>query len=166
MTRRQLLFSAGAAVGLVPVVGWVGSRGALDPALATKRFPVEKTKDEWKAQLSPEAYRVLREHGTERAFSSSLNDEKREGTFTCAGCGLGLFDHETKFDSGTGWPSFWRPLAGAVGNSVDRSWFRVRNEIHCASCGGHLGHVFPDGPAPTGERYCMNGVAMDFKPKA
>jgi methionine-R-sulfoxide reductase len=108
---------------------------------------------------------VLREHGTERAFTSPLNNEKHKGTFLCAGCGQPLFDSSTKFDSGTGWPSFWKPLDGAVGTSVDRSWFMTRTEVHCARCGGHIGHVFEDGPPPTGLRYCMNGVAMTFKPQ-
>ena len=108
--------------------------------------------------------RVLREHGTERAFTSPLNNEKRQGTFVCAGCGQRLFSSDTKFESGTGWPSFYKPLAGAVGTTIDRSWLVVRTEVNCARCGGHLGHVFPDGPPPTGERYCMNGVAMKFEP--
>lgn len=126
---------------------------------------IEKTDSEWRDSLSPEAYRVLREHGTERAGTSPLNREKRKGVFTCAGCGKELFASDTKFESGTGWPSFWAPISGdAVGTSEDRSWFMKRTEVHCADCGGHLGHVFPDGPKPTGLRYCMNGVAMDFKP--
>ena len=108
---------------------------------------------------------MLREHGTERAFTSPLNNEKRQGTFVCAGCGQLLFSSDTKYESGTGWPSFYKPLEGAVGTTIDRSWFGVRIEVHCASCGGHLGHVFPDGPPPTGQRYCMNGVAMKFEPK-
>jgi peptide-methionine (R)-S-oxide reductase len=126
--------------------------------------PFRKSDDEWRRLLSPEAYRVLREHGTERAFTSPLNEEKRSGTFVCAGCGQWLFSSDTKYDSGTGWPSFYRSLAGAVDTTVDRSLFTVRTEVHCARCGGHLGHVFPDGPPPTGERYCMNGVAMAFRP--
>jgi peptide-methionine (R)-S-oxide reductase len=129
------------------------------------QFPVQKTDDEWRATLSPDQYKVLREHGTERAFTSPLNDEKRQGTFVCAGCRQVLFSSETKYDSGTGWPSFYKPLGGAVGTTIDRSFFAVRTEVHCARCGGHLGHVFPDGPLPTGQRYCMNGVAMKFEPK-
>lgn len=126
---------------------------------------IEKTDAEWRETLSPEAYRVLREHGTERAGTSPLNAEKRKGVFTCAGCGKPLFASDTKFESGTGWPSFFAPLdADAVGTSEDRSWFMRRTEVHCADCGGHLGHVFPDGPKPTGLRYCMNGVAMKFEP--
>jgi peptide-methionine (R)-S-oxide reductase len=126
---------------------------------------IEKTDAEWQQSLSPEAYRVLREHGTERAGTSPLNREKRQGMFVCAGCGKELFASDTKYESGTGWPSFFAPVnAEAVGTSVDRSWFSTRTEVHCADCGGHLGHVFPDGPKPTGLRYCMNGVALDFKP--
>ena len=118
----------------------------------------------WRAKLTPEQFRVLRGHGTERAGSSTLNAEKRAGRFLCAGCGVPLFDADAKFDSGTGWPSFWAPLDGAVATSLDRSLFMARTEVHCARCGGHLGHVFPDGPEPTGLRYCMNGVAMRFEP--
>lgn len=129
------------------------------------RFPVHKTAAQWRDVLTPEQYHVLREHGTERAFTSPLNGEKRQGTFACAGCGQLLFSSETKYDSGTGWPSFYKPLDGAIGTTTDRSWLGVRTEVHCARCGGHLGHVFPDGPRPTGERYCMNGVAMTFEPK-
>jgi peptide-methionine (R)-S-oxide reductase len=128
------------------------------------KFAVEKTQDEWRRELTPDAYRVLRQHGTERAGSSPLNDEHRAGTFRCAGCGQPLFDADTKFESGSGWPSFFKPLAGAVGTTEDRSHFMQRIEVHCANCGGHLGHVFPDGPKPTGERYCMNGVALKFEP--
>lgn len=124
-----------------------------------------KTDAEWRETLSPEAYRVLREHGTERAFTSPLNDEKRGGMFICAGCGKELFPSSTKFESGTGWPSFYQPVAPeAIGTTEDRSWFMRRTEVHCDSCGGHLGHVFPDGPKPTGLRYCINGAALNFKP--
>jgi peptide-methionine (R)-S-oxide reductase len=128
------------------------------------KTPVQKTDDEWKQDLTPDQYRVLRQHGTERAGTSPLNDEHREGTFYCAGCGEPLFDSATKYDSGSGWPSFYSPKPGAVGTSVDQSHFMTRTEVHCAKCGGHLGHVFDDGPRPTGQRYCMNGVALDFKP--
>ncbi|WP_149536340.1 peptide-methionine (R)-S-oxide reductase MsrB [Siccirubricoccus phaeus] len=127
-------------------------------------YPVTKPKAEWRRELSPEAYRVLREHGTERAGTSPLNAEKRPGTFLCAGCGTPLFDAGTKFESGTGWPSFFAPIEGHVGTSTDRSFFMTRTEVHCAQCGGHLGHVFPDGPPPTGLRYCMNGVSLRFEP--
>jgi len=157
---------AGAALGLSPALGCLGSPGAREnPMTTTTQFRVQKTDDQWRATLSPEQYKVLREHGTERAFTSPLNNEKRQGTFVCAGCGQLLFSSDTKYESGTGWPSFYKPLEGAVGTSIDRSWFAVRTEVHCARCGGHLGHVFPDGPTPTGQRYCMNGVAMKFEPK-
>ena len=129
-------------------------------------FPIEKPEDEWKRELSPDAFRVLRKHGTERAGTSPLNTEKREGSFLCAGCGQPVFDSKAKYESGTGWPSFYAPKEGAIETSTDRNFFTTRTEVHCARCGGHLGHVFPDGPMPTGQRYCMNGVAMTFKPKA
>jgi peptide-methionine (R)-S-oxide reductase len=125
-------------------------------------FEVTKSDREWRAQLSPEQYRVLRGHGTERAGTSPLDKQYGRGTYRCAGCDLPLFSSETKFDSGTGWPSFWQPLDGAVGTSTDRALFMVRTEVHCRRCGGHLGHVFEDGPRPTGLRYCMNGVALSF----
>jgi peptide-methionine (R)-S-oxide reductase len=128
-------------------------------------FRVEKTPEEWKRDLTPEQFYVLREHGTERAGTSPLNHEKRAGTFVCAGCQQALFDAGTKFESGTGWPSFFEPLEGAVETSEDRAFFMARTEVHCSACGGHLGHVFPDGPAPTGLRYCMNGLAMGFEPQ-
>ena len=127
-------------------------------------YPVGHTDEEWRAKLSAAQYHVLRRHGTERAGTSPLNAEKRPGTFVCAGCGKELFSSEAKFESGTGWPSFFQPIDGAVATSEDRSLFMSRTEVHCSDCGGHLGHVFPDGPRPTGQRYCMNGVAMDFKP--
>jgi peptide-methionine (R)-S-oxide reductase len=127
--------------------------------------PTQKTDDEWRRTLAPERYHVLREHGTERAGTSPLNYEKRTGTFLCAGCGQPLFSSDTKFESGTGWPSFWAPLENAVGTSTDDSMFMRRTEVHCERCGGHLGHVFPDGPPPTGLRYCMNGVALEFRPE-
>ena len=129
-----------------------------DPALLSD--------DEWRKRLSPEAFRVLRQHGTERAGTSPLNGEKRRGRYACAGCGQTLFDSDTKFDSGCGWPSFYAALDDAVEAKVDRSHFMVRTEILCARCHGHLGHVFPDGPQPTGERFCMNGVALAFEPDA
>ena len=132
----------------------------------TDKTPVQKTDDEWQRELTPDQYRVLRQHGTERAGTSPLNNEHREGTFFCAGCGEPLFDSDTKYDSGSGWPSFYSPKPGAVETTVDNSHFMTRTEVHCAKCGGHLGHVFPDGPRPTGQRYCMNGVALDFKPGA
>ncbi|MFH6782116.1 MULTISPECIES: peptide-methionine (R)-S-oxide reductase MsrB [Methylobacterium] len=124
-----------------------------------------RTEAEWRRALTPEQYRILREHGTERAGTSPLNHEKRAGTFVCAGCGQPLFASGTKFESGTGWPSFYAPLDGAVETQTDRSFFMTRTEVHCARCHGHLGHVFDDGPAPTGLRYCMNGGAMAFEPE-
>ena len=124
-----------------------------------------KSEDDWKQQLTPEQFHVLREHGTEPRGSSPLNYEKRSGTFRCAACGTPLFSSDTKFESGTGWPSFWKPIDGAVATDVDRSYGMTRVEVRCAACGGHLGHVFPDGPRPTGERYCMNGVALEFEPE-
>ena len=133
------------------------------PKQSAETFEVTKSDAEWRAQLTPEQYRVLRDHGTERAGTSPLDKEHGKGTFACAGCGLRLFTSDTKFDSGTGWPSFYRPEEDAVGTTTDRSFFMVRTEVHCRRCGGHLGHVFDDGPAPTGLRYCMNGAALQFK---
>ena len=132
--------------------------------MAEEPFPVEKSDEEWRRELGAEAYQVLRRHGTERAGSSALNAEKRAGTFKCAGCGEPLFDSASKYESGSGWPSFFQPMPGAVGTRQDSSLLMRRTEVHCARCGGHLGHVFPDGPRPTGERYCMNGVALKFEP--
>jgi peptide-methionine (R)-S-oxide reductase len=127
-------------------------------------FTVHKTDDEWRALLTPEQYQVLRQHATERPDSCALNTEKRAGTFYCAGCGQELFTNDTKFNSGTGWPSFFAPKAGSIATTTDRSHGMTRTEVHCAQCGGHLGHVFPDGPPPTNERYCINGVALNFVP--
>jgi peptide-methionine (R)-S-oxide reductase len=132
--------------------------------MATKQFPVEKTDDEWRRLLTPQQYAVLRGHGTEPPGSCALLHEDREGTFVCAGCGQPLFRAERKFESGTGWPSFFAPLEGAIDETVDRAHGMVRTEVHCSQCGGHLGHVFPDGPPPTGLRYCINGLALNFTP--
>ena len=126
---------------------------------------VVKDEAAWRRSLSPEQFRVLRQHGTERAGTSPLNKQYTAGTYRCAGCGNPLFSSETKFDSGTGWPSFWAPLDRAVETTVDRSFFMTRTEVHCRRCSGHLGHVFDDGPEPTGQRYCMNGVSLIFEPK-
>jgi peptide-methionine (R)-S-oxide reductase len=125
----------------------------------------QKTDSEWRATLTPQQYKVLRGHGTEPPGSSALNLEKRDGTFACAGCGQPLFSADTKFESGTGWPSFFKPLEGSVETTTDRSLGMTRVEVHCKNCGGHLGHLFPDGPQPTGMRYCMNGVALAFEPE-
>lgn len=127
-------------------------------------FPVTLTDAEWRERLTPEQYEIMRRHGTERAGSCALNHEKRAGVFHCAGCGQALFSSGEKFESGTGWPSFFDPLPGAIGSSVDKSFGMVRTEAHCSRCGSHLGHVFDDGPPPSGLRYCINGVALDFRP--
>ena len=160
ITRRRLITTgiAGAAVaglGAAWRTAWAG---------APADFEVTHTEEEWKKILSPNQYQVLRKEATERPFSSPLNDEHRKGTFTCAGCELDLFSSDTKFDSGTGWPSFWQPLPNAVGTVHDRSFGMDRTAVHCRRCGGHLGHVFDDGPKPTGLRYCMNGLALKFAP--
>ncbi len=151
MTRRTVL--AAPSVTLAAM--------AADPP--REAFEIVRTEEEWKRILSPEQYYVLRRHGTERAGSSPLNREKRAGTFHCAGCGNPLYSSQAKFDSGTGWPSFWEAIVGAVGTAVDRSFFMTRTEVHCGRCGGHLGHVFDDGPPPSGKRHCINGAALKFK---
>lgn len=132
--------------------------------MADQNFPVHKTDAEWRAELSPDQFRVLRQHGTERPGESPLNGEKRDGVFLCAACHTRLFDSGTKYESDSGWPSFYAPLDGAVGTTQDRTLGMRRTEVHCTRCGGHLGHVFPDGPKPTGQRFCMNGAAMIFEP--
>ncbi|MGD9582352.1 MAG: peptide-methionine (R)-S-oxide reductase MsrB [Lysobacterales bacterium] len=130
----------------------------------SERYPLTLSSEQWRQRLGPEAFAVLREQATERAGSSPLDREHRDGVYHCAGCAAALFDSRCKFDSGTGWPSFWQPLAGAVATRDDRKFFMTRTEVHCAHCGGHLGHVFADGPPPSGQRYCMNGVALAFQP--
>jgi peptide-methionine (R)-S-oxide reductase len=158
-SRRRLLAGGAAAIGLAAVAGGRGSA----PRAATA-FEVTLSEAEWRQRLGPEAYAVLREAATERPFTSPLLDEHREGTFACVGCALPLFSSATKFESGTGWPSFWQPLDNAVATDVDSSFGMTRTEVHCRRCGGHLGHVFEDGPPPTGLRYCMNGLALAFVP--
>ena len=165
-TRRQFVTMLGATTLGVPLLIWFADRLAATPGTTGAKFPVTHTDGEWHARLTPAQYRVLRGHATERPFTSALNHEKRRGTFLCAGCEQPLFASDTKFESGTGWPSFWQPIHGAVGTTVDSSYFMVRTEVHCARCGGHLGHVFSDGPPPTGLRYCMNGAALTFAPDA
>jgi peptide-methionine (R)-S-oxide reductase len=142
------------------LLGRFGSRGKTTGT----SFAVALSEDEWRRKLSPAQHRVLREHGTERAGSSPLDKQYGEGIYHCAGCGQPLFASDTKFNSGTGWPSFWAPLDQAVETETDRSFFMTRTEVHCSRCGGHLGHVFDDDPQPTGQRYCMNGVSLDFHP--
>ncbi len=156
ITRRRILVSGISAAALWPFVRPVRALG----------FEIERSEADWRARLTPAQYRILREHGTERAFTSPLDSEKRAGTFACAGCVLPLFSSATKFDSGTGWPSFWQPLPDAIGTSRDFSLGIPRVEVHCRRCGGHLGHVFSDGPMPTGLRYCINGAALLFAPDA
>ena len=131
----------------------------------SSKTPVQKSDSEWQKELDPLQHHVLRNHGTERPFTSPLNNEKRPGIFRCAGCGEPLFESSTKYESGSGWPSFWKPLPNAVATNRDSTHGMTRVEVHCKNCGGHLGHVFSDGPQPTGQRYCMNGVSLKFEPK-
>jgi len=160
LTKRGFLGGAGAAAvaGLAFILAGRGSEASAEV------FEVNLTPEQWRARLSPAQFRVLRQQGTERAGWSPLNDEHRRGTFHCAGCNLPLFRSQDKFESGTGWPSFVRPIRGNVGTRPDNTLFMSRTEVHCRRCGGHLGHVFDDGPPPTGQRWCMNGVAMNFVP--
>ena len=154
-------------------LGWLGASAAI-PAIAAcgggsaeaKAYPVSYSEAEWRKRLTPDQFFILRQEGTERPFTSPLLDEKRKGTYVCAADGNALFSSATKYHSGTGWPSFWRPLPGAVGQSTDHKLGYARTEVHCARCGGHLGHVFDDGPKPTGKRYCINGDALLFRPAA
>ena len=157
LTKRQFF-----SLGSISVAAFMFGCGK--DATAKTRFAFTLTDAEWKKRLSPAAYRVPRQEDTETPFTSTLNKEKRKGTFICAGCSQRLFSSGTKYDSGTGWPSFWQPLAGGIGTRTDYKIGLPRTEVHCARCGGHLGHVFNDGPKPTGKRYCMNGVAMKFTP--
>ncbi len=159
LSRRRFFASAGLVGALSALV-----RPPKAMAAAAEHFEVNLSDAEWRKRLSAQQYAVLRQHDTERAGTSPLNNEHRRGVFTCAGCKLDLYRSQDKFDSGTGWPSFIRPIPGAVRTRLDTSFFSVRTEVHCRRCGGHLGHVFDDGPPPTGKRYCMNGAALVFKP--
>jgi peptide-methionine (R)-S-oxide reductase len=170
-SRRSFLLSggAGAVAAAFGLFGWRSLRAAPTgdaAAPATEAFEVVHTDAEWRQMLDANAYQILRHEGTERPYSSPLNSEHRTGIFACAGCQLPAFSSETKFDSHTGWPSFWKPLEHAVSTRDDHSFGVLRSEVHCRRCGGHLGHVFDDGPKPTGLRYCMNGFAMTFTPQA
>jgi peptide-methionine (R)-S-oxide reductase len=157
--RRQFVMLSATGAAAFALFGCRGAASA-----APEHFEVTMTDAQWKAKLSPAAYDVLRHEGTEAPFSSPLNAEHHSGIFSCAGCALPVYSSKTKFESGTGWPSFWAPLPHAVSSRSDASLMMERTEIHCRRCGGHLGHVFDDGPKPTGKRYCMNGVAMKFTP--
>ena len=161
MISRRLWLAGGAGFAVLAALRFMPGED-----VSAAPFEVSKSDGEWRRILTPAAYNVLRHHGTERPFTSPLNAEKRNGTFACAGCELPLFSAQAKFDSGTGWPSFYQPLPGAVASSDDRSLLIPRTEVHCRRCGGHLGHVFRDGPPPTGLRYCINGVALSFAPAA
>jgi len=165
MINRRTLLTAGVALGALTATSKFGEAGTMTTTEHTIDFSKMSDAD-WRKRLNSQQYEVLRKHGTERAGTSALNHETRKGTFECAGCDKPLFSSDTKFESGTGWPSFYQPLPDAVETKQDRSFFMTRNEVHCRRCLGHLGHVFDDGPQPTGLRYCMNGVAMKFVPEA
>ncbi len=161
MKKRYFLQGGAAIVGTVCLSRYLTGKPQTI-AIAKNKFEITKTDEEWRKILTPEQFRILRKHGTEFPDTSPLNKQYAKGTYLCAACKLALFTSETKFNSGTGWPSFYAPIDGAIGTSEDKSLIIARVEVHCRRCGGHLGHVFDDGPAPTGKRYCMNGVAMKF----
>lgn len=163
MRRRNFLYGAAGAFATLTGGAFLAHRRPGGRAMA-ETFEITKTEDEWRAILTEQQFAVLREEATERAFTSPLNNEKRAGLFHCAGCDLPLYSSEVKYDSGTGWPSFWEALPNAIGTRPDNSLFMTRTECHCRRCGGHLGHIFDDGPQPTGKRHCINGVAMQFRP--
>ena len=163
ISRREIVLKGAGAAAVIGLVSF-SDRALAEVALG--KFEIVKSDEEWRRELTSEQYAVLRRRETERPWISPLNKEHRPGTYLCAGCGLPLFSSNTKFESGTGWPSFWAPIDGAIKTSEDRSFlFLVRTEVHCSRCGGHLGHVFNDGPRPTGLRYCMNGIALKFRPE-
>ena len=166
LTKRSFLGAASASLVALIAGCYRGAGAAGGEGAVAETFEVNRSPDEWRRLLTAEQFRVLREEGTERAGSSPLNAEKRTGTYQCAGCALPVYASATKFESGTGWPSFYQPIDGAVRTKPDPGLFGTRTEVHCRRCGGHLGHVFEDGPAPTGLRYCMNGAAMTFVPTA
>jgi peptide-methionine (R)-S-oxide reductase len=155
ITRRKTLLYAGASVALLSLGG----------ASAAERFEITRSAAEWRRLLSADEYAVLRDEATEKRYTSPLVEEKRAGLYHCKGCDLAVYSSEHKYDSGTGWPSFWQALPQAVGTKQDNSFFSTRTEVHCLRCGGHFGHIFDDGPAPTGERHCLNGLALTFKPQ-
>jgi len=161
MINRRALLMAGVALGALAAMNKTGQAGTMTTTEKTMDY-TKLSEADWRKRLDDAQFNVLRKHGTERAGTSPLNKEKRKGTYACAGCDLPLFSSDTKFESGTGWPSFYQPLPNAIGTTTDRSFFMSRTEVHCSRCAGHLGHVFDDGPKPTGLRYCMNGVAMKF----
>jgi peptide-methionine (R)-S-oxide reductase len=163
MDKRYFLQMSAALVGTALFFRYI-NRSSETMATSNTEFEITKPEAEWSQTLTPEQFHVLRKHGTERPHTSPLDKQYAEGTYVCAGCELPLFTSDTKFNSGTGWPSFFNPIEGAIATTVDRAFFMTRTEVHCSRCGGHLGHVFNDGPAPTGKRYCMNGVSLKFNP--